>query len=86
MFKVMVTSHLQVLVYHQLHSFWRGVRALLLFVTDGEAAAFLLLGTAFHWKYGSIYSIFHVSETFSHVKYKCEFSLKEECSDFQDKK
>lgn len=87
MCKVTVKPHPQVLVYHQLHSLWRGIRALLLPVTDGEAAAaFLLLGTAFHWKYGSIYNIFHVSETFSRVKYKCEFGLREEYTDCQDEK
>lgn len=61
--KVTVSPHPQVLVSYQLHSLSRSVRSLLQFVADGEAAAFLLLWTAFHWKYSSIYSIFLESKT-----------------------
>lgn len=58
--------------------------ALLLLVTAGEAASFLLLGTAFHLKYGSAYSILEVSETSLRMKYKCKFGIRADCTDCQD--
>lgn len=58
--------------------------ALSLLVTAGEAAAFLLLGTAFHLKYGSSYNIPDVSETFSHTKYKCKFGIRADRTHCQD--